>query len=154
MSPEPHRMQKELLAHLAGDNATVQAARQPAERAPAAVANDPVARPVQKGASGTAALLIVGSATLLAASAAVLAFQLPSGFAVAGAGLAAIAFGKALLAGRRAERDAASREKKYPFRRRAKASLNKAEQDLDRHWQGRETPGGISGDGIRSGDVP
>ena len=143
-------MQKELLAQLAGEDAHAQT---PAEHAPAPVADAPATKPVQKGASGTAALLIVGSATLLAASAAVLAFELPTGFAVVGAGLAAIAFGKALLVGRRAERGAASGEKKSPFRRRAKASFKKAEQELDRGWQVRETPGQIAAMFDALGDI-
>jgi signal transduction histidine kinase/AmiR/NasT family two-component response regulator len=136
MSPEPHRLQKELLANLAGE--------QPAfEASMPAVSDHFVEAPAtRERAARSAALLIVGSAALLASSAAVLAFQLPAGLAVAGAGLAAIAFGNALLAGQRAKRARRKTgETQSRFRKRSTTQPATAEFELDRRWESREAPG-------------
>ena len=138
MSPEPHRLQQELLANLGGDEPSP-----PSNRPVIPEAAPPVS--ARAGASRIAALYIVGSAALLAASAAVLALELPVGFAVAGAGLSAIAFGNALLAGRRAERARRKAGKKLRAAgRTANVGRAVAERELDRSWESRETPGQIA----------
>ncbi len=132
-------MQRELLANLAGE--------EPAFESSVPAVSDPFveAPPTPRRAAGTSALLIVGSAALLACSAAVLALELPVGFAIAGAGLAAVAFGNALLTGRRAER--ARRKagaKPALLRKRKSARPATSEFDLDRRWESGEGQGQIA----------
>ena len=145
MSPEPHRLQKELLANLAGEDAAPQPAREP----------ETVAHPRKRNpkAIATSAVFLVTSAALLASSAAVLAFDLPMGFAIAGAGLAAVSLGQALLAGRRAERRPARPAHKFHSTRKASKSEAASERKLDRSWEAQETPGQVGAMFDALGDI-
>ncbi|TDH38064.1 response regulator [Pseudohoeflea suaedae] len=136
MSPEPHRLQKELLANLAGEDA----APQPTHEAEVAF----LPRKRNRKAIAASAVFLMTSAALLASSAAVIAFNLPVAFAVAGAGLTAVSLGQALLAGRRAERKAARSARKTHSSRKTAGTEEIAERGLDRSWEASETPGQVA----------